>query len=257
MNRALKASCVAFCDVDDSLITNSRTAPCLLSEPCAVDNKGKICGYLTPRQKALNHLLSQGADIIPTTARSSMGLAGVQFPFPVSYSIVSFGGAILCPDGEPEPRFHALIREDAGRYESSLEDVLALVQLEAERRGICLRNRIVVDCHLPLYLSVKHNDRAKPGYKEELALIADLVCEHIAAKDPELSIHLNGNFLAVLPPFLRKERAVRWFLDNIAPGVMSIGFGDSTSDLAFAAECDYLLMPSRSQAFEHLTVSQA
>lgn len=33
MRFALKTSCVAFCDVDDSLITNGRTAPCSQSEP--------------------------------------------------------------------------------------------------------------------------------------------------------------------------------------------------------------------------------
>ncbi|MBX9940962.1 MAG: hypothetical protein K2Y32_17000 [Candidatus Obscuribacterales bacterium] len=255
MNFTLKAGCVAFCDVDDSLISNSRTAPCAQSEPCAFDDKGAVCGYVTPRQKALNKLLSQGAVIVPTTARSSKGLAGVQFAFPVAYSIVSFGGLILCPDGEPEPRFYAMIKQGAERYKGVLEDLLALVQREAESRGICLRSRVVVDCGLPLYLSVKHNDKSRPGYKEELALIRNLAAEYIAVMAPEFAIHLNGNFLAVLPPFLRKEYAVRWFLENIAPGVMSIGFGDSVTDLDFAAECDYVLMPSVSQAFEHLTAA--
>lgn len=255
MRFALKTSCVAFCDVDDSLITNSRTAPCQQSEPCAVDDKGKVCGYITPRQKALNKLLSQGAVIVPTTARSSKGLAGVQFAFPVTYSIVSFGGLILCPDGDPEPRFYAMVKEGADRYKSVLEDLLALVQRQAESRGICLRSRVVVDCGLPLYLSVKHNDKSKPGYKEELALIRDLVADFVSAQAPDFAIHLNGNFLAVLPPFLRKEYAVRWFLENIAPGVMSIGFGDSVTDLDFAGECDYVLMPSVSQAFAHLTAA--
>ena len=60
--------------------------------------------------------------------------------------------------------------------------------------------------------------------------------------------HSNGNFVAVYPPHIGKEKAVRWFIDNIVPeGAITIGMGDSLTDGPFMAECDYIFMPNRTQ----------
>ncbi|MBS2005343.1 MAG: trehalose phosphatase, partial [Cyanobacteria bacterium SZAS LIN-5] len=68
----------------------------------------------------------------------------------------------------------------------------------------------------------------------------------------------NGNNFALLPPFLSKERAVEYFLRELAPPHdCLIGIGDSRSDLGFMALCDYVVTPTRSQIFAMLTGSQS
>ncbi len=252
---AASAAVVAFCDVDDSLITTTRVSPCEGAEPCAVDDKGLVCGYLSPKQRVLNQLLAASAQVVLTTARSSKGLKNVQLPVSGgAYAIVSFGGVILTPAGCPEPRWHQRMSEGSGLYAALLDELCAHIKDVAAEKNIDVRVRVVVDAGLPLYVSVKHNQKNLFELCTIKAAAESFLQEHHpAAARQQMFTHFNGNFLAFLPPFLRKEDAVRWFMENVAaPGALSIGLGDSESDLPFMSLCDYVLMPSRSQAFAGL-----
>lgn len=240
---------VAFCDVDDSLITTARTAPDSNAEPCAVDADGKVCAFITAKQLVLNKLLGANAQVVITTARTTKGLANVTLPIATGYAIVSFGGVILDADGVPVPEWHRRMKKGACDFADALNEVLVYIKLEIARLNIDARARLVTDAGLPLFLSVKHNQKNL----FELGLIEKLTAQFISQRMPVMAIHSNGNFMAVLPPFLRKEYAVQWFKDNIAAaGALTIGLGDSVTDMPFAGLCDYVLIPSQSQAFTHL-----
>ena len=63
-------------------------------------------------------------------------------------------------------------------------------------------------------------------------------------------LHWNGNNLALLPPWLDKAHAVRRLQEQYRRRygtILSIGMGDSASDLPFMQRCDYLLTPVGSQ----------
>ena len=98
----------AFADVDDNLITNSRTSPVEGSAVAALDDKGKVCGWLTPKQKQFLGLLDGRVALVLTTARTSKGVSQLQLPIK-GWSIASFGGVIRNADGQSEPRFRALM----------------------------------------------------------------------------------------------------------------------------------------------------
>jgi hypothetical protein len=173
-------------------------------------------------------------------------LSNLNLPVSGGYAIVSFGGVILTPDGKPVPSWHKHMEGAAALYASLLEAGCEKIKDAARARNIDVRVRVVIDAGLPLYVSVKHNQRNLA----ELSIIKDVAEAFISPLAPSLDVHCNGNFLALLPRFLRKEYAVKWFMENLAtPGALTIGLGDSVSDLPFMSLCDYLLMPGASQVF--------
>ena len=241
----------AFADVDDNLIASSRTSPVEGSEVAAVDDKGAVCGWLTPKQKQFLGLLNGRVSMVLTTARTSKGVSQLRFGHQ-GYAIVSFGGVIITPDGTSEPRFRSMIAAQSAAAAETLKGLLTTMQAHCTAFGVDARLRVAADDGLDLFLSIKHNKRdlsAMAGLHEVLKAILPV----------DWSIHFNGNFLAALPPFLGKDKAVRWFMDNmVAAGSLTIGLGDSNTDLPFMALCDLAVSPTGSQLFSNLsTVSQA
>jgi len=242
----------AFADVDDNLITTRRVAPCEDCDVAAVDAKGDPCGWLTPKQKQFLSLLSSRVRIVPTTARTTTGMKQMRLPIKRGYSIVSFGGVIRTADGSSEPRFRALIAPQAEAESATLKRLLSVMQKHCTAHQVDARIRVAADDGLDLFLSIKHNARdliAMAALKEVLA--AEL------ARLPGWQLHFNGNFLAALPPFLGKDKAVQWFIDTIVgPGNLTIGLGDSHTDLPFMGLCDLAVSPTGSQIFSHTLQTQ-
>ncbi len=241
----LSAPVVIFDDVDDNRIKACRQVPPEGGTAVAFDESGEATGFLTPKQQTMLDLLLKNALVVPTTARTSDGFKRVMLPYP-GWAIVSFGGVILAPEGMPEPRWHERMQIESKKYEAELNRLLSIVQKTAAGHGIDARARIVEDFGLNLFLSVKHNRKNLA----ELKTIADQLQQELAKG---FALHFNGNFVAVMPPFLRKEYAVQWFIENMtAPGAVLIGSGDSLTDLKFIGICDWALIPTRSQSFSTL-----
>jgi hypothetical protein len=234
-----------FADVDDSLITSTRQCPIEGSVVAAIDGEGRVCGWLTPKQKTFLALLGEPVDMVLTTARSSKGVSQLKLPI-AGYAICSFGGVILQPDGKPVPAFYQLAAaESACCNESLLALGLEVVSL-AQADEIDVRVRVVEDMGLKLFLSVKHNQRNL----QELHRLRDSISARLPAG---WKLHANGNFIALLPAWLAKEVAVRWFMNNLLPrNVLTIGIGDSLTDLPFMSLCDIALMPTDAQNFAAL-----
>lgn len=59
-------------------------------------------------------------------------------------------------------------------------------------------------------------------------------------------IHFNSNYLAIIPKFIDKMKAVEYIINKYNP-VLTIGAGDSISDYNFMSLCNYKIIPSNSQ----------
>ncbi|MCC6979741.1 MAG: hypothetical protein IT343_15590 [Candidatus Melainabacteria bacterium] len=227
-------------DVDDNLIDSGREPKVPGAKPVAWDNKGEVCGFLTPKQQVMLDWFRAGCEVVPTTARSTDAMRRFKLPFR-RYAITAFGGTVLGANGQPLSKWRQHVEAPAQAAQPVLAELLALVKREASAASIDARCVLLNDYGIDMFLSVKHNSRNL----EELSALHAVLVEAVEAG---WTVHKNGNFVAVYPPYLGKEKAARWFIDNVVPkGAVTIGMGDSLTDAAFMGECDYVLFPKRTQ----------
>jgi hydroxymethylpyrimidine pyrophosphatase-like HAD family hydrolase len=240
---------VVFVDLDDTLFQSQRKNP-HATQLAAVDRDGKPLSYRCDRQEAFFNWLAQDAVVVPVTGRSVDAFRRVSLPLG-QRAICSFGGVILDEDGTPEPQWHDQIAQAAAQSAPLMLDLLATVKTTAQAEAVDVRYRIIEDAALPLYISVKHNG----GLGPETTRLAEAVAP---AVPDDWTLHLNGNNMALLPPFLGKAAAVRFFLQRFADSgpIMTVGVGDSLTDVGFMGLCDYAIAPSRSQILATLAQHQ-
>lgn len=252
-SKGVQIPVVVFGDLDDTLFQTLRKCPPGAEVfPVAYDRAGEPLSYATAKQQRLFQWLTADAEFVPVTGRNAQAVARVQLPFD-RYAISSFGGVILTPGGEPHAEWAAHIEAQSRALNPLLEalcrDTLAL----AGRLGVDLRATPVTDHDMPLYLSIKHNQ----ADAEALERFAHSLRE-MDGYPASWRMHLNGNNLACLPPYLAKEHAVRFFMDHIAPaGALTVGFGDSHSDAPYIALCDYAMTPTHTPLGRHLHTVRA
>lgn len=234
-----------FADLDNFLFTSARTAPEADAVAVATNERGEVCGFVTRTQRMFFDWLRETTRLIPTTARSSRALARVELPFD-DYRICSFGGIVLTPGGELDESWHAYMQEQGRQHNEGLRSYFELQQRAIAELGVDVRTKIITDFGLELYATSSHNAKNE-------AELARLVREMEPYIPQGFAVHHNGNNFAVLPPHVRKENAVRWFIDNHAdPDTLVLGGGDSFTDVQFMGVGHIALTPARSQVFDAL-----
>ena len=238
---------LVFADLDDTLFQTRRKVPEREDAELTVASTladGRPSGYATPVQRALLALL-EGARLVPVTARSREALARVAVA--AAPAVCANGGCILGEDGAPDRAWHARLAARAARADARVEEVFALVD------GACatldVRRWIVAEDGLALYVVVKDN-------AEEGRALEALVAGPLDGALPDgWRVHLNGNNLALSPPWLAKRDAVAHLLPRLVGGradLPVIGLGDSLSDAGFMDLCHYALAPTGSQLWRAL-----
>lgn len=233
---------VLFVDLDDTLFHSRRKrAPEPGAEAVAWASDGTPDSFMSARQRAFFDWVIAGAEVVPTTGRNVAAYRRVGLPF-TGWAICSFGGLILRPDGSTDPRWHAHVAPLALAGAAELQALAAVALATSE--PVTVRARVIHDDGLPLYLSVK---------TEEDASLDGLASTLRAQLPGGWRVHVNARNLAVLPPFLGKEHAVRWFIETVCePDAVVIGAADSLSDAPFLGACDYALLPCPSQLLARL-----
>jgi hypothetical protein len=233
-----------FADLDDTLFqTLEKCAVKAALEPAAYYSDGSICSYTTPAQRAFFAFASEGMTVIPTTARSLDAFRRVDLGFP-SYALLDFGGVILQPDGaidrDWQGRMHGLMTAAL----PGLQALAARIDDWARQAGYAGRARLVEDAGTPFFIVVKDPDK----------IAANLVRVEQEAVLPWLGedycVHRNGNNLAILPKALDKAHAVAYVIERLRRehgDIVTFGMGDSRSDARFMADCDYAIIPRRTQ----------
>lgn len=240
------AQIIILLDLDNNILQSRRKCVSPI-QAVAYKTNGEACGYMTAPQLSLFYWLNETALVIPNTARDVETFRRVNLPFK-SYSICSFGGVILSPDGTIEAGWQQIIKARADACKQHLIDAYGKLSALASQRHFDIRSRLIEDGGMPLYVSVKHNQNRN----EELVELGVLIKPFL----PDAwTVHFNDNNLAVFPDFLGKEKASRWLLENcLKPSTEAVvlGSGDSFTDLPFMAQSDFALMPTGSQIFSSL-----
>ncbi|GEO82857.1 HAD family hydrolase [Pararhodospirillum oryzae] len=233
-------------DLDDTLFQTARKNPAA-RHLATHDVHGQPLSYQTDHQAAFLAWLAEGSHLVPVTGRSVAAWRRVLVGGLGPEAICSFGGVILGADGQPCLPWHERMAQAAHRFAPTLLDVAERLRRVAQAAQAPARIEIIEDAGLPLYLSVK------PPRDE--GRLAPVVADTLAALVPlDWTLHVNGANQAALPPFLGKAQAVSYYLEVLAPPGprLTVGIGDSLTDVGFMALCDYAMTPAGSQIMAHL-----
>ena len=243
-----------FLDLDDTLFqTLRKCAPGVDDhglEVRAFLPDGTANSFATQKQQWLWHWLSKGFKIVPVTARDVHAFERVNLPFQEEV-VLNHGAVILDKQRKVDPVWQDNIMQTLPMYHQKLLEVWADVERYAALNP-GFKPRLVDDFGTLWYGVIKHSD----GSEATLKIVLDeLIRQHPYVLDGSLYWHLNGNNLALLPKIINKESAVRYLLDRYRqqhPEILTFGAGDSNTDAAFMALCDYALIPKNTQLFQSL-----
>jgi hydroxymethylpyrimidine pyrophosphatase-like HAD family hydrolase len=232
---------IALVDLDDTLFQTLRKCPPDVAQealaPIGFARDGSALSYATPRQQSLIAWLSETSWLVPVTARSRDALQRVRIRFDAA--ICAHGGMVIGEDGTPDAEWAARIASEAAPHQATLQALAEAVG----HFDPSLSVRILTEDGPSLYLLIKHPDW------DEAALAAAVA--HVRDRVPaDWTTHINGNNVALMPPFLGKRHAVEALLPRLRarhPDAPVIGIGDSLTDAGFMALCDFAMMPRGSQ----------
>lgn len=241
---------VIFLDLDDTLFQSRAKCPpgTELSETAYLAD-GRAHSFMTGKQRVLWRWFDEHLRVIPVTARSGDAFRRVNLPFR-DWAVIDFGGVVLQPGGEPDGEWLERSRALAAGYRAALQELQEAAVAFAESHGLAVRIRIGEDYGVPFYWMAKYRDH-HAGHLDRL--LQEFVVPWLAEQGGGFYLHRNGNNLAVLPASLGKAHAVRHLIQRLRlrhDELLTLGMGDSLSDAAFMAECDYALTPRCSQLFE-------
>lgn len=248
---------IVLLDLDDTIFqTRGKCPQGELSSlvPAAFDRDGNPLSYTSERQRKFFEWLSASATVIPVTARSVSAFRRVALPF-THAAIVDFGAVVLQPDGTLDEQWDAQVRPAVLPLADELNRICAAWQSESDTLSLGVRVRVISDFEMPLYVVAKHPH----GNVAALRTLRDsyLAKLSVGTTDDRFFVHFNDNNLSVVPRCLGKERAVGYVLQRYVGNetALTLGLGDSLSDAAFLAMCDFAVMPGNSQLLR--TISNA
>lgn len=241
---------VLLTDLDDTLFSTPRKQPIdadFISASTLKD--GSNSGWQSPVQQAF-WALWQDKDtlVIPVTARNHEAFSRVRLPFSAA-AVINHGGVILDAKGEPDPDWHARQRQHSAESLPWLQEQQQILATLADELNMDIRMKINRDHDLNLYVLLKSN-------QDDDAAVARLAKRYgDEYSDLEQGyIHCNSNNLAILPHWLGKASAVDYLKQKLSQQygqLLTLGCGDSLSDLGFMQCCDFYIAPQTSQISEH------
>lgn len=233
---------VMFLDLDDTIL---QTAPkCPAGEPvipAAMDRAGRALSFMTRAQQRLLAFWQAQGTIVPVTGRTDDALARVAIEF-ASWRITHHGAVIRLPDGSLPAWWYTQVRPLLAASQPLLWDIAARLEAGAAAGGYRVSSHSVDEWLT--YVSVKAEER--DGGTVLAGVRARL---EEAGLPPELALHYNGNNMAVTVTGVQKHDAVRRVameLEREGP-IITIGAGDSLTDIPFLRVCDFALVPRVSQ----------
>ncbi|NMR24035.1 HAD hydrolase family protein [Pseudoalteromonas sp. NEC-BIFX-2020_015] len=238
-----------FTDLDDTLFNSLKKTGSDLSIVSTTDSQGKAQGYSSlQQQKLLNIFEAANGIFIPVTGRRTSSFLNCSLPTIkyTPYAVVSHGAVILDRNRRLLDEWHTFIDGEFNLAVWKSELVRTFNHLHDHFTALDngVRVRLIVDQGLTAYICVKVS---KNDYSKDKAKDVDSFLKSILLDD--MLLHSNGRNFAILPPYARKEIAVKYIKNKLKIGEHDTVFsiGDSNSDLPFMRESDFLIAPNGSQ----------
>ncbi|HRC73602.1 MAG TPA: hypothetical protein PK880_13890 [Candidatus Competibacter sp.] len=231
---------VIFLDLDDTVLqTAPKCPPGEPTIPAAVDRAGRTLSFMTRSQQYLLAGWLERGTVIPVTGRTDEALARVLVDFN-SWRITHHGAVVRQPDGRLPPWWHQDLEPRLSAAQPLLQELAERLKAGAAAGGYRVSSH-TIEQRLT-YISVKADDDG--------AVLAGLRARlETGGWPPELALHHNGNNLALTVIGAQKQDAVRRVIAELekAGPTVTVGAGDSLTDIPFLRACDFALVPRRSQ----------
>jgi predicted mannosyl-3-phosphoglycerate phosphatase (HAD superfamily) len=185
--------------------------------------------------------------IIPTTARTQASYARVDLGVPcLDGAILNHGATILNADGMEDSQWRAQIDSALSSLSAALLAIKQAISYYAEQQALNILVRITTESSLDYYVEVRH-------HQADTLALQDLLQSYIQPLLRDYSdfhVYLNNNSLTILPHCVNKSHAVKYrikALEQEYGEIVTMGMGDSLSDVPFMALCDYVMTPKHTQ----------
>ncbi|WP_017445408.1 hypothetical protein [Gayadomonas joobiniege] len=260
MNQNQTNQIVCFTDLDDTLFQTPRKmtkSELASAQPGASDATGKVRSFINKKQQVLLNWLQNTSTLIPVTARQSEQMARVKINFN-SYQVTTHGAVILDKNKQPLKVWQNKTNSDLARINSELEHLETCIQKilakpqDYDLPGLDAWCRMNQEFGTNIYLVAKVRNSAD---EDQLSLLKQKVQQVSGiTDDSDIYIHQNSNNLAWIPKCIAKKNAVEFLLEYDADlqNKLSIGIGDSLTDLPFMGLCDLIALPQKSQIWQGL-----
>ena len=201
------------------------------------------------QRRLLEFWLEQGT-VIPVTGRTDAALARVAIAF-ASWRITHHGAVVRQPDGTLPAAWRERIQPALVAAAPVLRGLFAGLGEGAATGGYRVHLHEIED--VPSYISAKADD--DDAARDATIAGLRMRLENMGLPST-LALHCNGNNLAVMVKGAQKEDAVRLVIAELERDgpLVTIGAGDSLTDLPFMRLCDFALTPKGSQ-IQHETWS--
>ena len=242
-----------FLDLDDTVFQTARKCASLeYASPASYNLAGEASSYFLPKQRQLLKDLSRQWRIIPTTARTQASYARVELGVSCADgTILNHGATILCADGREDRQWRIKTESSLKALSPLLVQIKQAIEQYAHINDIAVLVRIIHESGLEYCTEVRHHQADYAQLQNLLTqYIQPLLMEYI-----DFKVYLNGNCLTILPRCVNKAHAVEYCIQALEQQygeIITMGMGDSLSDLPFMTLCDYVMTPKHTQLHKHL-----
>jgi len=242
-----------FLDLDDTIFQTTRKCTSLEHAlPASYNLSGEVSSYFLPKQYRLLHDLSEQWRIIPTTARTLASYARVELGIHCSDgAILNHGGTILLAAGKEDKLWRQAIESKLSPLSPCLWQIKQSINQYASTQKLDLQVRITTELGLDYYVEIRHR-QVNVGQLQTLFndYITPLLNQY-----SDFQAYLNSNSLTILPRSINKSHAVLYKIQSLEQqygDILTMGMGDSLSDLSFMGLCDYAMTAKNTQIYHHL-----
>ena len=231
------ADLITFADLDLTFIQPMKDVrPGSVHYPVSASSSNTC---ITEAQRTMLLYLEKRGVVIFTTGRTFQHIDCLDIPYG-PYRIITHGTIVVNSNGNVDRdwcREKEGVYNDLPRYLEKLQSQIG--EIVDKYHVVGVSSRIVHDLGFTPLIKVKCED-----VDECTRLVSCVVREKIVSDD--FILHHNRNKMAFIPAALTKKEAVKWIKKRY-PSHVSLGFGDSCSDLDFMGLCDFGFYPKGSQ----------
>jgi hypothetical protein len=227
-----------FIDLDDTIFQTKRKNLKGIIPATFPENPENI-SYMTNSQKLFidSFLKMDNVRIIPVTARDRKQYHRTFISKEVRVrDVAMYFAAVITENGEIDQKWESHIDSLYKKLKFPLDKIFALINKNIDPE--IFKISLVED----FYLVIKNRLKGT-SYIEQNESLLPMLKNFL---EDEYFIHYNDNNIALLPNFIDKKFAVEYFVDKYKPE-LTIGAGDSLTDLSFMHSCDFKVIPKHSQ----------